>query len=434
MASRSESVVGDRTRRRPVHADDSAAAGHDRPDTVVRTRGFSPDRGYGRRDGPRPTGDRPKTPATAAATDRSGATVRLIATTNRGFESVSTDEVAGLVSASPSVVWPGAIAFEGDESTLYRLHARARTINRVLVEVAAGPVDGLDDVAALVGTATIPEYVAPGRPFAVRSTRHGDHPFTSMDVADRVGRATIDAVRAAGGDLPVDLDDPDTILRVFVREDYAWLAVDVTGGRSLHRRGYRTVEHEAPLRPTMAAALCRLAGVDDGTSVLDPTCGCGAIPIEAALLARDRPPVPDRQFAFDAVPFADVDQFRAVRDDHPTRGRCPPIRGIDVEDRWIAGAHRNAAAAGVDDDVAFELGDATATTPSADLVIADLPFGVRTDGTGLDTLYRGLFDALGDEPERVVVFTARDDLVPVEPTRRLDVRHGRLDAAVLIVE
>jgi tRNA (guanine6-N2)-methyltransferase len=362
--------------------------------------------------------------------------VRLLATTNRGFESVSADEVRELTGADVTVERPGLVGFGGDEGDLARLHCRARTLNRVLVELTSGdietPADAYDHTRAL----PLAEYVDPDQPIAVRGKRIGEHDFTSMDVAERVGQAVVDDLRAATGErIPVNLDDPEVVFRATVREDRFRLAIDATGETSLHRRPYRVRDHEAPVRPTMAAALCRLAGVDADTAVLDPMCGCGTIPIEAALLAGNRPLAPSREYALADLRFLDDGVLERERAAVEPRELAAPIHGLDVEDRWVDAARKNAREAGVADAVAFEAADATTAAVDTEAVVVDMPFGVRTEGEGLGTLYTEFFANLRTGTwDRLVLFTAREDLVPFEPTRRLDVRHGRLEVAVLVVD
>jgi 23S rRNA G2445 N2-methylase RlmL len=365
-----------------------------------------------------------------------GQSVRLLATTNRGFESVSADEIAELTGASPETERPGLLGFDGDGDALARLHCRARTLNRILVELVRAPLETLADTYDHTHALPLAEYLAPDQPIAVRATRIGEHEFTSMDVAERVGQAIVDGVRDATGErIPVDLDDPEVVFRAFVREDRFRLAIDATGQTSLHRRPYRVHQHDAPVRPTMAAALCRLADLGPDTAVHDPMCGCGTVPIEAALAARNLPPAGDRALALEGLVFVDSDALRRERAAMEPRPVTASIRGSDVDDEWVDAARENAREAGVDDDVTFEQADAAAVDVDTDAVVVDMPFGVRTEQEGIGTVYKEFFANLRTGSwDRLVVLTARDDLVPFEPSRRLEVRHGRLEVAVLVVE
>lgn len=364
------------------------------------------------------------------------ASVRLLATTNRGFESVSAGEIAALTGADPETERPGLLGFDGDDRDLARLHCRARTCNRVLVELVSAPLEVLADAYDHTHALPLAEYLAPDQPIAVRATRIGDHEFTSMDVAERVGQAIVDGVREATGErIPVDLDDPAVVFRAFVREDRFRLAIDATGDTSLHRRPYRVHQHDAPVRPTMAAALCRLADLGPDTAVHDPMCGCGTVPIEAALAARNLPPAGDRALALDDLVFVDSDALSRERAAMESRADVPAIRGSDIDGEWVAAARENAREAEVAGDVTFAEADAGSVDIDTDAVVVDMPFGVRTEQAGIGTVYKECFENLRTGSwDRLVVLTARDDLVPFEPSRRLEVRHGRLEVAVLVVE
>ncbi len=362
--------------------------------------------------------------------------MKLLATTNPGLESVAAAEVAALTGATARRRYRGAVAFGADSPAVVGLNCRARSLHRVLVvlrDVTLSP-PSLAAVRDQTWTAAVARWVAPDQSFAVRATRHGDHEFGSPAVADRVGQAVRDAVRAATGETPaVDLEDPDVVVRAFVREDDFLLAVDTTG-RSLHDRAYRVRDHDAPLRPTVAWSLVHLAGFGPGDTLLDPTCGTAPVPIEAALDALDRPPTPDREYAFERLrPLRDVapPSAPAPRDELPAG---TTVEGVELDADRVAAARENVAAAGVADAVTVRQGDATETAMTADCVVANLPFGHRTE-SGVAGLYDGLSARLREGSwRRFVALTTRPELLSVPVTRTVDVRLGRLEATVVVAD
>jgi 23S rRNA G2445 N2-methylase RlmL len=353
-----------------------------------------------------------------------------VATTNPGLEGVACAEVADLVGSDATTDHRGAVRFACEPGDFARLNQRSRTLHRVLAVLLETRFGGLDGIGRAVRRLPLERYLDTGQSFAVRASRHGDHPFGSPDVADVVGQAVIDGHRdATGHRLAVDLDDPDVALHAAVRHDRFRLAVDTTGA-SLHDRGWRVCEHDAPVRPTVAASLVRLAGFDAGESLLDPTCGSGTIPVEAALAARGMPHSPDRGYAHERLAFLPSgasEASPAVR--APERsGERTALTGRDVAAEWVECARENAASAGV--DAGFEVADATVTPPEADRVVCNPPYGVRLDEP--ESLYRDLFRSFERGSwSRLVVLTAREDLVPWVPDERLAVPLGRLEAAVL---
>lgn len=366
--------------------------------------------------------------------------MRFLASTNRGIETVAIEEIHSLVGASPAVHHPGMVAFEADESALYTLHCWARSLHRILIERTRAGFESLEDIYDIACGLDITSLLAPDQAFAVRAERHGEHDFDSPDVERVVGQAFVDTYRTATSTRPpVDLDSPSVVIRVFVRHDRVLIAVDATGGRSLHRRWYRSVEHDAALRPTLAYAMLHVAGYDGTSDIVDPMCGAGTIPIEAALLADNRPPTPEHEPSVPDLTFLDGNSDWRARASSPGAGseegsQRPEITARDVSDRWLHAARENASVAGVGEMIECRIADATAEPIQAKTVVTDLPFGVRTDGSDLSRLYRGFFDALGSDWERLVLLTAREDLVSHEPVRSHTLRRGRLEVGLLVIE
>lgn len=359
---------------------------------------------------------------------------RFLVTTNRGLEPIAQSELRELGASDASTLYPGMVECVGPESLISRLHARGRTMHRLLLELVRGECSSLAEITALIGELDWPRYLGPEQSIAVRAQRRGDQPFGSPDVESRVGQAIIDGCQSAEGTRPpVDLDDPDLVVRVFVREERVIVTLDTTGQRSLHRRSYRVAEHDAPIRPTMAAAMYRLAECRPGERVVDPMCGCGTIPIEIAATALGWPPEIESNLAFGEFQFLDADgvdfgEQRSVED------LSQDVHGFDIDEQAVANARENARHAGLGDVVSFGAGDVRERPIDADVVITDMPFGIRTGGD-IRPLYRRFAERLRESDcRRAVVHTAREDLLGIEPTRRIEMRRGRLETVVLVIE
>lgn len=359
----------------------------------------------------------------------------FLASTNRGLEGTASREIQRLVGASAETLYPGMVTFDVDASAVTTLHQEARTLHRVLIERARSRCSSLAEIRALAGELDVTTIFGPESAFAVRAQRHGSHEFGSPDVENVVGQAIVDGYREATGERPlVDLDDPDIVFRVFVRHERVIVAVDATGQQSLHRRWYWPREHDAPLRPTIAASMLQIAGYDGTQRIVDPMCGAGTIAIEAAQLAAGRPPTPEHEPAYPALQFLD-DQPVPSRADTLRTAAVPEILGLDRSADWVATARENAAVAEVAEMVRFEHGDATTWSYDGGIVITDLPFGIRTGDGNVAGLYHAFFDALADGKwDRLVLLTTRDDLIPWEPAKTYDIRRGQLDASVVVVE
>lgn len=360
---------------------------------------------------------------------------RFLITTNRGLEPIARRELRELGASDLSTLYPGMIECAGPEALIPRLHARGRTVHRLLLEVARSECSTLAEITALIDDLDWPRYLGAEQSFAVRAQRRGDQPFGSPDVESAVGQAIIDEYRSAERTRPpVDLDDPDLVVRVFVREQRVIVTIDTTGQRSLHRRSYRVAEHEAPIRPTMAAAMSRLADCQPGDRVVDPMCGCGTIPIEAAATALEWPPEIESELAFRAFQFLDTDGVDLDHSRRSVEDLSLDIHGSDIDTQAVADARENAEHAGLGDFISFETADLRDRSLDADIVLTDMPFGIRTGGD-IHSLYREFADRLADaDCRRAVVHTARDDLLGLEPTRRLEMRRGRLETVLLVID
>jgi len=173
-----------------------------------------------------------------------------------------------------------------------------------------------------------------------------------------------------------------------------------SSGALLHVRGYRQQVAKAPLRETLAAAVLLGAGWTDATPLVDPMCGSGTIPIEAARLARRIAPGRDRAFAFLAWPGADIDTWRAIVSEacDAERQRAPaPIACYDRDAGAIAAVRANAERAGVLRDLELSVQSISALRPAAPpgLIATNPPYGVRIgDADRLRNLYARFGDVV----------------------------------------
>lgn len=358
----------------------------------------------------------------------------FLATTNRDLEAVAIDEIEALTGADATVTHPGMVRFTADIAAVYTLHARARSLHRIMLELVRTPFETLDDLTALIGRLAIPAYLGSEQSFAVRAKRRGEHSFGSPDVERELGQAIIDRYRSQGQPRPaVDLDDPDLIFRIIVRGNTVTVAIDATGQRSLHRRWYRVREHEASLRPTIAYAMCQYAGYQPGDRLLDPMCGCGTIPIEAALTSLDLSPTLNHDPALTAFQFLDPQRYHQLQRDTDS-GTRPAVTGLDIDDGAVEATRANAREADILDSITVSTEDATEIDIETDVVVTDLPFGIRTN-TELRVLYDAFFENLqAGSWERAVVHTAREELVPIEISETIPMRRGRLETSILVIE
>jgi putative N6-adenine-specific DNA methylase len=301
---------------------------------------------------------------------------------------------------------PGGAAWEGGTEELYRASLCSRLATRLLVRVAEFRARTFFELERHARRIEWERYLAPGEPLHLRVSSRKSRLYHQRAVAQRLR----EAAELRLGPLPQagESDDegeplaPGGLLVVRFLHDRCTLSVDASG-EPLYRRGYRQALARAPLRENLAAALLRALGWSGGEPLLDPLCGSGTIPIEAALLARRIPPglaspeLQPRAFAFQRWPEHDAELWRRVVE-RERAGVLPEapveIRASDRDEGAVEAALANAARAGVQADVWIErapLSAATVPQRAPGLLLTNPPYGVRvTGGRELRDLYAAL--------------------------------------------
>lgn len=295
------------------------------------------------------------------------------------------------------------VTFNGDELKLYRANLWSRTASRIVVRLASFEARTFADLERRSAKVKWGRVLRPGAPAQIRVTCRKSRLYHSGAVAQRVGEAIANVtdgdVFEAGAEAESgELTLPPQLIIVRVWRDQVTISAD-SSGALLHVRGYRRALARAPLRETLAASLLTAAGWSGNSSLIDPMCGSGTIPIEGALIARRIAPGLQRAqgasggFAFEKWPTFDGACWAAVKDEAlaaPKKGSIPPIRGFDRDDGAIEAARANAERAGVAGDIVFERAAVSELQPigRSGLVATNPPYGVRVgDRDALRDLY-----------------------------------------------
>ena len=271
---------------------------------------------------------------------------------------------------------------------------------RVLLELRRFPAGDADSLYAGARGVDWGEWLTDRTTLAVEASVASSAITHSGFAALKVKDAVVDALRDRLGARPdVDPKDPDVRVVLHLARDQAVLSLDLAG-EPLHRRGWRAAVTEAPLKETLAASVLSLGRVRPDLPFVDPMCGSGTFCIEQALSARRLAPGLSRAFGFQRWPgYRGAVQSAWDRLKEEARAaalpRAPaPIAGRDRSAGALTAARRNAAAAGVAADVAFEEGDARDLAPSgaAGTLCFNPPYGERLAARPLQLagLYRGL--------------------------------------------
>jgi 23S rRNA G2445 N2-methylase RlmL len=382
--------------------------------------------------------------------------MRFFATCAKGTEGALRRELAALRLAGVRGD-RGGVAFEGRLEAGMRACLHARTAMRVLVELARFPAPSPD--ALYEGARGIPweRWLTVRTTLAVEASVSSSAITHSGYAALKVKDAAVDLLREKLGARPdVDAKDPDVRIVLHLARDEATLSLDLAG-EPLHRRGYRAVTTEAPLKETLAAAVLLLGGADPELPFVDPVAGSGTLAIEQALRARRIAPGLSRAFGFQRWPaYRGGPQSAWDRMKEEARAlalpRAPaPIVARDLHPKAILAARRNAAAAGVADDVVVEQGDARDLAPrfAAGTIAANPPYGERLMGSPGETpprdarvqekklvgFYRGLAEMLLRHHGWTALLLSGNPLlaraIPVRPEIDHRLWNGPLEAHLL---
>ncbi|MEM4302448.1 MAG: THUMP domain-containing protein [Candidatus Caldarchaeum sp.] len=310
--------------------------------------------------------------------------MKFFATTYSGLEDVAAFEISKLlnIEAERDVE---KVFFDGSLEDCVKLNYGGQTVNKVFLMLLKDKVERLSDVETLAQSLDYTWVIERDQSFAVRAERIGVHSFTSLDIAAAVGKAVIESYKAATGvRLKVDLRQPDVEICAILRDSELLISVNTTG-ESLHRRYYRAGYHRAALSPTIANALVRLSGWKPSQSLLDPFCGSGTIPLEAALYGLCVSPGLRRGvLAFEKLKFIDPDvaaRCRMALHKMEKVGERLEITGLDISTNSIAVAQSSLAQSGLGETVKFMVGDVLALEKflehDVDRVVCNPPFGVR---------------------------------------------------------
>ena len=317
-----------------------------------------------------------------------------------GLEPLVTDELRRLpVSPLPVVdpPEPGGVGFRTHPSGLYAANLHLRTATRVLVRVGSFHASGFPELERHARRLPWGEFVAKGREIEFRVTSRKSRLYHQDAVAERL-LATVASKTPDGGPSGPPSEGAQEFVVRLVR-DQCTISADASGAL-LHRRGYRLATAKAPLRETLAAAMLAGSGWTGDAPLLDPMCGSGTIPIEAALMARRIPPGLGRTFAFEQWPAFDAkawgDVVAAAREGVLSAAAVRLI-GSDRDAGAIEAAIGNATRAGVADDVEWRRASISAVTPppARGWIVTNPPYGRRVgDRTRLRDLYAQLGNVL----------------------------------------
>ena len=358
----------------------------------------------------------------------------LIAKTFQGLEEVLAKELTAL-GANNVEIGRRMVSFTGDKEMMYRANFSLRTALRILKPIKHFKAQSAEEVYDAVKAIEWEQYLTNEKTFAVDAVVFSDEFRHSKFVAYKVKDAIVDYFREKTGDRPnVRLNNPDLSLNIHVAQDKCTLSLD-SSGESLHRRGYRQETMEAPLNEVLAAGMILMTGWQGECDFIDPMCGSGTLPIEAALIARNiAPGVFRKEYAFEKWNDFDQELFDHVyNDDSAEREFEHKIYGYDNNRQAIEVATRNVRAAGLTKEIELKLQDfADFQTPEEKaIIVSNPPYGERISADDL----LGLYAMIGNRLKNVFkegdawILSYREecfDKIGLKPSVKIPVFNGAL--------
>ena len=362
---------------------------------------------------------------------------RFFAPCPRGLEQVLEQELRALGIPVDSAM-AGGVRFEAPWSTMYWVNLWSHIASRVLWEVGHRPYRTEDDVYRAAYEMAWPDWFASSNSIKVRVSAHRC-PLPSLDFLTlRIKDAICDKFVAVTGKRPtVDTRQPDIRIDAFLDAHSVTLYLD-TSGEPLFKRGYRLGTVEAPLRENLAAGLLRLADWTPDEVLLDPMCGTGTIPLEAALMARRIAPGFARSFAFERFRMHDTKRWAQLREAARSKQRKDiptPIYASDCDAGAVKTAQRLFQGAGVAIDIRLQQQDVLSLAPPAPkgVLLINPPYGMRLGNPDeLASFYPQLGDWLKRKFAgwRAYILTADPRLrstIGLSPSRKVPLHNGALE-------
>lgn len=320
--------------------------------------------------------------------------IELIAPCHFGLEAVLKREIQAL-GYEISSTEDGRVSFYGDISAICRANIFLRTAERVLLKVGEFKAETFDELFEKTRELSWEDYIPEnGKFWVAKAASVKSKLFSPSDIQSIMKKAIVRRMQKSYHKEWFEEDGASYPLRVFLKKDLVTVGID-TSGISLHKRGYREVSGKAPITETLAAALIMLTPWSKDRILVDPFCGSGTFPIEAAMMAANIAPGMNRSFTAEGwtnlLPkkmwYEAVDEAEAkIKTEIDT-----DIQGYDIDGSVIKIARRNAREAGVDHLIHFQERDVRELRHSGKygFIITNPPYGERLeDKKDLPQLYR----------------------------------------------
>lgn len=363
--------------------------------------------------------------------------LELIATATFGLEAVVKREIQDL-GYKILKTEDGKVTYLGDERAVVRSNLWLRSADRVLLKLGEFTALTFEELFQQIKGISWEELIPPDGKFTVTGSSVKSKLHSVPSCQSITKKAIVERLAEAYGITRFEETGAEYTVKVTLLKDRVTVTVD-TSGAGLHKRGYRTADVAAPIKETLAAALVQLSFWKAGRLLVDPCCGSGTIPIEAAMIGRNIAPGLSREFAseeWELTPKAMWKEERQAAFQEIDYDADLLIKGSDIDKGAIEAARENAIEAGVDDCIEFQIMDITKLRPGEvkdGIIITNPPYGERIgDKKTIERIYSSLSFYMKKNPAWSLFFIttdkeAEEKIMGRPADRRRKLYNGRLE-------
>ena len=359
----------------------------------------------------------------------------MTAKTVKGFEEILANELVAL-GANNVQIQRRAVSFTGDKRLLYKANFHLRTASRILVPIFTFTAKHADEVYDKLKKFEWEKYMGVDTTFAIDATVFSEDFRHSKFVAYRVKDAIADFFTEKYGKRPsVRLENPQLMFNIHVSHHTCTLSLD-SSGESLHKRGYKKANTEAPINEALAAGMLLMTGWNGETDFIDPMCGSGTLLIEAALIALNIPPgIFREEFAFEKWKDFDEELFNEIyNDDSSERPFSHRILGSDMSPRAVKIADENVKSAGLSKYISVKVQPVQQMEEPINpcLMVTNPPYGERINPADLYSTYASLGSVLKHKFAGNTAWVISSDerllfKIGLKPSQKIPLLNGALE-------
>ena len=367
----------------------------------------------------------------------------MVAKTLFGFEELLEEELRnlGAINVQKGV---RSVTFEGDKGFMYKANLCLRTAIKILKPVKSFRVRNEQDLYDQIYKMDWERFMSVHSTFAIDATLATDRFHHSQFISLKTKDAIVDKFRNLHGTRPdVDLKYPDIRIHIHIQQSEVTVSID-SSGRSLHQRGYKTATNIAPINEVLAAGLIMMSGWDGQCDFMDPMCGSGTIPVEAAMIACNIPPnINRKEFAFEKWPDFDANLFEKIIESSlkKTRELHHKIYGYDKAPSAVAKAKDNVKNANLSEYITITQRNFFETYKPVDgklHMVFNPPYGERLS-IDMEQFYKSIGDTLKKHYPGTDAWFITSNMealkhVGLRPSRKIKLFNGHLESRLVKYE